>query len=180
MSWKPEVAARLIHPITSIGRDVEVCFGVVIEESVIIHGPGFIGYYTIIRPRVLIGSHTEVRAHCHIAEEAEIGSGVKIFQCSNISKQCRIEDRVYIGAGVVMTNTRKISHGRSYEPEIEGPVIKYGARIGSGAIILPGITIGREALVGAGCVVTKDVPDYTVFMGIPGECKGEVPEDERL
>jgi len=81
---------------------------------------------------------------------------------------------------VVMTNTRKISHGRSYEPEIEGPVIKYGARIGSGAIILPGITIGREALVGAGCVVTKDVPDYTVFMGIPGECKGEVPEDERL
>lgn len=154
--------------------------GVVIEQGVVIEAPAFIGYNTIIRPRVRMDAFSEIRANCYIAEEATIGSHVKIFQFSNISKGAVIEDHVYIGARVLFTNTYKISHGRSYEPRIEGPRVCYGARIASGAIILPGIRIGKNALVGAGSVVTRDVQDETVVMGVPARATRIITDEERL
>jgi len=136
--------------------------------------------YTFIRPNVTIGDNTEIRQFCFIAEGAKIGSNVKIFQFSNICKNAIIEDCVYIGPGVTLTNTQKIAHLRSYKPIIDAPVIKYGARIGSRAVILPGVTIGRNALIGAGAVVTKDVPDNEIYYGNPARYKGDVPEGERI
>ena len=59
-------------------------------------------------------------------------------------------------------------------------MIKFGARIAGAAVILPGVTVGREALVGAGAVVTRDVPDFSVVIGNPARVIREVPKDERL
>ena len=150
----------------------------IIEDGVRIGKNCLVGYYTIVRPDVVLGNNTEIRPYCFIAEAARIGSHVKIFQFSNISKLSIIEDCVYIGARVLFTNTHRIAHCRKYEPELRGVHVLYGARIASGAIVMPGVTIGEQALIGAGTVITKDVPAKEVWFGVPATKQGNVPEEE--
>ena len=69
---------------------------------------------------------------------------------------------------------------REFSYEAKGPTIKFGARIASSATIMPGVVIGREALVGAGALVTKDVPDLMIAYGVPARIVGEVREEERV
>jgi UDP-3-O-[3-hydroxymyristoyl] glucosamine N-acyltransferase len=92
-----------------------------IEKTAIIE-PGsyigencYIGHFTIIRPGVIIKDNSEVRAHCFIAPNVIIGSNTNIYQFSNICQDSIIEDYVFIGPGVIMTNTRKIAFKRDYE-----------------------------------------------------------------
>lgn len=177
--WTERLECR-IHPSCRFGDDIVMGFGVIIEEGVSIGNNALIDHYTVIRPDVRIGDHSEIRQFCFIAEGASIGEQVKIFQFSNICKNAVIEDRVYIGPKVVLTNTKKISHNRQYRPVIDPPIIRYGARIGTGAIIMPGVIVGRNALVGARSIVTHDVPDNAIVKGIAACIVGEVPEEERL
>jgi acetyltransferase-like isoleucine patch superfamily enzyme len=163
-----------------IGVRCDIGLGAIIEAHANIGDHCFVGHYTVIRPRVVIAHRSEVRAQCHIAEEATIGAYVKIFQLSNICKWARIEDHVYIGPRVLMSNTRQISHGRDFEPILEGPIIQFGARIASGTILLPGVVIGRNALVGAGSVVTKDIPAEEVWYGNPATFQRRIRDNERL
>lgn len=167
-------------PETKIGENVKIEDGAKIEPSATIGDDVFIGYYTIVRPKAVICNRAEVRCHCYVAEMAFVGSMTRIFQFSNISKGSIIESCVYIGPNVILTNTNRISYFRDFEPKLEGVYIKKGARIGASATILPGVMIGRNALVGAGSVVTKDVPDNCVYYGNPAVFKGYVPEDERI
>lgn len=181
--YEERFSRRLGAPIsldTMIGEDVVLGFGVVIEENVLVGNNVLIESYSIIRPGVIIGDNTEIRPFCFIAEGARIGRKVKIFQYVNICKDAIIEDCVYIGPKTILTNTRKIAHLRKYRPEIDPPKICYGARIGTNVTILPGITIGRNALVGAGSVVTKDIPDLAVAIGSPARIVGEVLPGERI
>ena len=136
--------------------------------------------YTVMRPNIKIGDNTEIRQFCFLAGNITIGKNVKIFQYSNIGKGSVIEDGVYIGARVLLLNTRKISHGRQYAPNLQAPVIKRGARIGSGAIILPNVTIGEECMIAAGSVVTKDTDPFFYYVGNPARKWKPVPEEERL
>ena len=85
-----------------------------------------------------------------------------------------------MGPNCTTTNTKTIVHGRKNLKLFEkGPLIKYGARIGGGVTICPDLTIGREALIGAGAVVTKDIPDFKIAVGIPAKVIGDVPKNER-
>lgn len=151
-----------------------------IEGSVTFGNNVFIGHYSIIRPNVIIGDNSEIRHYCFLAGDLKIGNNVKIFQYSNIGKGSIIEDNVYIGPRVTLTNTKKISHGRNYKADIEAPIIKYGARLGSGCIILPGVTIGEESVIGAGSVVTKSTEPGWIYTGNPAKKLKLVPEDEKL
>jgi len=177
--WKDNLP-QMIHFGTSFGKDVVLGFGVIIEKNVKIGNNVFIGHYTHIRPNVVIGDDSEIRAFCTLAGDNTIGKKVKIFQYSNISKGTIIEDRAYIGAKVLTTNTRRIAHLRDYKPNLQGVHICYGARIGSGSKILPGITIGKNASIGLGAIVTKDVAENAIVYGDPGTYRGEVPEEERV
>lgn len=107
-----------------------------------------------------------------------IGNHVSIHTLCFIPNKTIIEDRVFIGPGCIFTNTKKIKHGRSFPLVEKTTNIKFGARIGGGCSILPGITIGKEALIGAGSVVTKDIPDYKAVLGVPAQLFKDVPEDE--
>lgn len=91
-----------------------------------------------------------------------------------------IEDHVFIAPFFVGANTPKIVHGRDYPLELKPYRIKFGARIGIAVSVLPGVTIGREALIGAGSLVTKDVPDYAVAFGRPAKIVRIVPIEERF
>lgn len=139
-------------------------FGAVIESPVIIGKGVYIGYNTVVESHVQIGSH------------------VRIFHLCNITKGAIIEDDVFIGPGVIMLNTRHISHGRNREHtgKWEPPVIKRGARIGGNCTIFPGIVIGEECEIGAGSVVTRDTEPYKRYWGNPAVCHGEVRKEERL
>jgi acetyltransferase-like isoleucine patch superfamily enzyme len=161
-----------------IGSNCDIRHGVIIEDDVVIGDNCFIGEYTFLRRGVHIGNNVDIRQFCYFAEEAKVGSYIKIFQYSNIAKWTVIEDFVYIGARVLMVNTRRIAFMREYKLDIKGPHIKRGARIASGAVILPAVTIGENALVGMAALITKDVPDRQIWFGVPAIKRGNVPEAE--
>jgi UDP-2-acetamido-3-amino-2,3-dideoxy-glucuronate N-acetyltransferase len=100
-------------------------------------------------------------------------------QC-HITEGTVIEDYVFIAPEYVGANTMRISHERENIPLVkEAPHIRFGARIGVNVTVLPKITIGREALIGAGAVVTTDIPDFAIAFGAPAKVHGEVPLEER-
>jgi len=169
-----------IHPETKFGKNVRIGEGVVIEEGCEIGDNCFIGHYSILRPGVKMGNDSEIRSFCFIAGDVRIGSNVKIFQYADVGKGSLIEDRVYIGSYVILTNTNKISHGRNYMPEITPVHVCYGARIATKVTVSPGVKIGRETMVGIGSLVTKDCEPFWVYYGNPAMKIRPVPEGERL
>lgn len=163
-----------------IGDGTRIDHSAVIGKNVTIGKNCFIGALAFIRDGVTIGDRSEIRAQCYVAENVTIGSNVKIFQKSSISEGSTIEDDVYIGVNVIFTNTNKISHGRKYKPVMEGVYVARGARIASGVVILPGVRICKEVLVGAGSVVTKNCEPLCVYFGNPAKKIKPVPKEERL
>lgn len=86
-----------------------------------------------------------------------------------------MEDRVFIGAGVVTINDKgMVWRDPDREPELLPPYFEYGCKIGSGASVAAGVRIGREALIGTGSVVVKDIPAFAVAYGTPAVVKGRV------
>lgn len=121
-----------------------------------------------------IGNHTKIGTFVEIQKNAVVGSYCKISSHTFICEGVTIEDGVFVGHGVVFIND---TYPRATTPEgrlqteadwsVEPIRVKRGASIGSGATILANVTIGEEAIVGAGAVVTKDVPPRTIVAGNP-------------
>jgi acetyltransferase-like isoleucine patch superfamily enzyme len=124
-----------------------------------------------------IGKNCKIDAYVYIEEGVEIGNNVKIRAFTFIPEGVKIEDDVYIGPRVTFTNDKY--------PRVRGrwrllkTLVKRGASIGAGSIILPGIIIGKYALIGAGSIVTKDVEDYAIAVGSPAKIIGYTT-DERF
>jgi acetyltransferase-like isoleucine patch superfamily enzyme len=121
-----------------------------------------------------VGDDSRIGAFVEIQKGARIGACCKISSHSFICEGVIIEDGVFVGHGVMFTNDRYPkaldSGGKPKTDEdwqCEGIRVKKGASIGSGCVLLPGITIGENALVGAGSVVTKDVPPNSTVAGNP-------------
>lgn len=127
---------------------------------------------------------------CEIGDETKIGTFVEIQKNAKIGKRCKIsshtfvcegvtiEDNVFVGHGVMFINDlypRATNEGGGLQTEadwrVERTLVKQGASIGSGATILARVTIGENAIVGAGSVVTKDVPAHAVVAGNPARVK---------
>ena len=103
-----------------------------------------------------------------------------MFPAASQSEDAVIEDWTFIAPLFCGANTRRIVHGRDYPLVKEGYTIGLGARVAIQVAVLPGVTVGRDALIGAGSVVTKDIPDYAIAFGNPAQVRGWVPEEERL
>jgi len=123
-----------------------------------------------------IGDQTKVGAFVEVQKGATIGARCKISSHTFICEGVRIEDNVFIGHNVTFIND---SYPRATTAEgnlqteadwkVETTVVKKGASIGSGATILANLTIGEDAVVGAGSVVTKDVPAHSIVVGNPAK-----------
>jgi len=112
-----------------------------------------------------IGENTKIDSFVYIEEGVKIGKNVKVRPFTFIPEGVTIEDDVFIGPGVTFTNDK---YPRSLgDWEKLRTVVKKGASIGAGSVILPGITIGEGSMVGAGSVVTKDVPPGATVAGNP-------------
>jgi acetyltransferase-like isoleucine patch superfamily enzyme len=125
-----------------------------------------------------VGANTKIGAFVEIQKNASVGSNCKISSHSFICEGVTIEDDVFIGHGVMFINDlfprATIGDGKlqtEADWKVERTLVSKGASIGSGATILANITIGKNALVGAGSVVTKDVPENAVVAGNPARVK---------
>ena len=127
-----------------------------------------------------IGDETKIGAFVEIQKNATVGERCKISSHTFICEGVTIEDEVFIGHGVMFTNDiypRAANPDGSPQTEADWKVvptlIKKGASLGSNVTVLCGIEIGRFALVGAGAVVTKSVPDYAIVAGVPARVVGD-------
>ena len=111
-----------------------------------------------------IGDDCKIHSHVWIGGKVKIGNNCKIQSFSFIPDGVTLEDNVFVGPHVCFTNDKKPPSGKdNWQPTI----VKRGARIGAGAVILPGIIIGENAMVGAGAVVTKNIADNVTVVGNP-------------
>ena len=124
--------------------------------------------YCVVLPNAIIGSGCNICSHCFIENDVFIGNNVTIKNGVQVWDGSLIEDDVFIGPNVTFTND-KMPRSKNYLNKLQGPHIKKGASIGANSTILPGIIIGEFAMVGAGSVVTKDVPDYILVAGNPAK-----------
>jgi len=124
-----------------------------------------------------VGDETKIGAFVEIQKNAMIGKRCKISSHTFICEGVTIEDEVFVGHGVMFINDRhpKAVSGGKLQTEADWgvvpTVVKRGASIGSGAVILCGVTIGEHAMIGAGAVVTKDVPAGAVVAGVPARVR---------
>ena len=153
---------------------------VALGEDVVVHHPSLVNLYGC-----RIGDQTRIGSFVEIQKHAVIGARCKISSHSFICEGVTLGDEVFIGHGVVFTNDR---YPRAATPDgrLQGtgdwqviPTrIGRGASIGSHATLLPGIVVGEHALVGAGSVVTRDVPAYAVVVGVPARVVGSMRDIE--
>jgi acetyltransferase-like isoleucine patch superfamily enzyme len=147
---------------------------------------------TTVGERVIVGDQACVRERCTIGDDVVIGRGslvendtsvgalTKIQAHAYITAYSLLEDNVFIAPCVITTNDNFMGRTEKRHDQIKGPTIRRGARIGGGAVLLPGIEIGEEAFVGAGAVVIKNVPPRALVVGNPARQIRDVPEDELL
>lgn len=163
-----------------VGEGTVVQKGAVIEDGCKIGKNCRIGYHAVLRKDTVIGDFSVFGTHSVSEGENRIGNHVTIHSQCHITQTVEIEDWVFIAPFFCGANTKQIVHGRNYKLVKEGYKVKAGARIAIGVFVLPAVTIGKEALIGAGSLVTKDIPDYAIAFGTPAKVVGVVPLEERL
>lgn len=168
-SFEPRIE---IGPNCSIGPHAVIFYDVTLVGSVLI-GDG-----ASIREGTRVGERSVIGRYVTINYNTQIGDRVKVQDHSWLAGEMTIEDDVFISGGVGTSNDNAIGRNGYQEDDIVGPYISKGAAIGVGANLLPGVRIGRNAIVGAGSVVTRDVPDNAVSMGVPAAVKRTAEEPQ--
>lgn len=154
---------------------------VVLGENVVIAQPDLVNLYGCI-----IGDGTKIGPFVEIQRDVVVGQRCKISSHSFICSGVTIEDGVFIGHGVMFINDRyprAVNRDGTLQTEADWKIIattvRARASIGSNVTILCGVTIGEDALIGAGAVVTRDVPEYAIVAGVPARIVGDIRERGR-
>jgi acetyltransferase-like isoleucine patch superfamily enzyme len=133
-----------------------------------------------VRERVTVGDDVVIGRGSLVENDTTIGALTKIQADAYITAYSTLEEQVFIAPCVVTTNDNFMGRTERRHELVSGPTIRRGARVGGGAVLLPGIEIGEEAFVGAGAVVTKNVPARMLVVGNPARVVRKVPDDELL
>lgn len=124
--------------------------------------------FVVILSKATIGDDCNICANCFIENDVVIGNRVTVKSGVQLWDGAVIEDDVFIGPNVTFTND-KYPRSKQYPEDFPKITVKRGASIGANATILPGVSIGEDAMIGAGSVVTKSVPDHAVVIGNPAK-----------
>ncbi len=152
----------VVYAGTVIGQDCFIADGAQVREK------------CTVRDSVIIGRGVTVENDCYVGERTRIQTG------AYITAHSVLEEDVFIAPMVTTTNDNFVGRTERRFDFRKGVTVRRAGRVAAGAVILPGVEIGEEALVAAGSVVTRDVPPYKVVMGIPARVVQDVPEDQLL
>lgn len=149
-----------------------------VDENVIIGDGTKIWHFSHIQSNVLIGSNCSFGQNVNVGNNVKIGNNCKIQNNVSIYEGVELEDYVFCGPSMVFTNVinPRCKYPQRGSEHYYKTLIKEGASIGANATIVCGITIGKHSFIGAGTVVTKDVPDFALIVGVPGKQIGWVSE----
>lgn len=131
------------------------------------------GHGALVREENRIGDDVSIGSHSVVEHHVVLADRVRIHSNAFIPEFSVLDEGAWVGPGVIFTNAA-YPLSPSAKANLRGPHLLASAKIGAGAVLLPGVTIGRNALVGAGAVVTHDVPDYSVVAGNPARVMGDV------
>ncbi len=163
-----------------VGDGTAILAGAVVFAGSRLGSDVIVGDQACVRERCEIGDEVIVGRASHVENDTTVGARTKIQANAYVTAYSTIEHDVFIAPCVVTTNDNLMGRTEERHALRRGPTIRRGARVGGGAVILPGIEIGEEAFVGAGAVVLADVPARAVVVGNPARRIRDVPEDELL
>jgi acetyltransferase-like isoleucine patch superfamily enzyme len=171
-------AKREPLPPTVIGAGSVVSTGAIVFAGSTIGAGCIVGDQACIRERVSMGDDCVLGRGSLIENDTTVGTGTRIQAGAYVTAYSTLEEDVFIAPCVVTTNDNFMGRTEGRRELMRGPTIRRSARIGGGAIICPAIEIGEEAFVGAGAVVTKDVPPGVVVVGSPARVLRDVAPEE--
>ncbi|GAO45234.1 acyltransferase [Flavihumibacter petaseus] len=149
----------------------------VVDQDAVIGAGTRIWHFCHIMTGAVVGQSCTIGQNVFIAKGVHIGNGVKVQNNVSLYEGVTLEDDVFVGPSVVFTNVINPRAFIERKAEFRPTVVKKGASIGANATIICGVEIGEYALVGAGAVVTKDVPSYALVVGNPATVIGRVDRD---
>jgi acetyltransferase-like isoleucine patch superfamily enzyme len=177
---KPEqgYAVGTIHPgsgsLTTVGTGAVLRSGAVVYADVRIGANTVIGHHTLLRTGVRVGTDTLLGHHLVVERDTHIGRNVRCSPGSHLTSSVRVADRVFLGAGIRTINDKTLTWRHPQrDPILTPPIFRTGSKVGSGTTVLAGVTVGEHALVGAGSVITHDIPPGVVAYGNPARVHGQ-------
>ena len=173
-------ATRETLPPAELGDGTVVSTGAIVFAGSQVGARVILGDQSCVRERVTIGDDVVLGRGSLVENDTTIGAMSRIQADAYITAYSTLEEHVFVAPCVVTTNDDFMGRTEQRLERIAGPTIRRGARVGGGAVLCPGVVIGEEAFVGAGAVVTRDVPDRTVVVGNPARVLREVPPEELL
>lgn len=149
----------------------------VVEEGAAIGEGTHVWHFSHIMPGAKIGKNCNLGQNTFVDNNAVVGNGVKIQNNVSVYNSVTVEDDVFIGPSVTFTNVINPRAFVERKHEFKKTLIKKGASIGANATIMCGIEIGEYSMVGAGAVITKNVPPYMLVLGNPGRVISKVSKE---
>jgi acetyltransferase-like isoleucine patch superfamily enzyme len=165
-------------PPAQIGAGTVISAGAIVFAGSTVGASCIVGDQSCIRERVDLADDCILGRGSLIENDTTVGAGTRIQAGAYITAYSTLEEDVFIAPCVVTTNDNFMGRTEQRRALMKGPTIRRGARVGGGAILCPGIEIGEEAFVGAGAVVTKDVPARALVVGSPARVLREVDPAE--
>ncbi|MDR1917253.1 MAG: acetyltransferase [Synergistaceae bacterium] len=172
--------ARQELPPLEIGKNVTVGAGCIIYRGATVGDNVFIGDMASIRENVDVGELTIIGRGVAVENKVSIGRKVKIETNAYITALSVIEDYCFIAPEVTFTNDNFLGRTEERKKYFKGVTLRRGARVGANATVLPAVEVGADALIAAGSVVTKDVPERMVVMGNPARIIREAPTEQSI
>jgi acetyltransferase-like isoleucine patch superfamily enzyme len=167
-------------PPAVLGAGTVVSTGAIVFAGATLGARVLIGDGACVRERCVIGDDVVIGRGSLVENDTTVGARTTIQAHAYVTAYSTVEEDVFIAPCVVTTNDNFMGRTERRHELKKGPTIRRGARVGGGAVLCPGIEIGEDAFVGAGAVVTKDVPARKVVVGNPARVIRDVADDELL
>jgi acetyltransferase-like isoleucine patch superfamily enzyme len=171
-------ARREPLPPATIGDGTVVSTGAIVFAGATIGARCVVGDQSCVRERVTMADDCILGRGSLIENDTSVGAGTRIQAEAYVTAYSTLVEDVFIAPCVVTTNDDFMGRTEKRKELMRGPTIRRGARVGGGAILCPGVEVGEEAFVGAGAVVTKDVPPRVVVVGSPARVLRDVHPEE--
>ena len=162
-----------------VADDATICCGAVIYAGAEIGHRAIVGDQSQVRERSVLGAGSVLGRGSTIDFDTRVGARVSIQTLVYVTAGTVVEDDVFIGPGVTMTNDDTMARHGAATP-LRGATLRRACRIGGGVVLTPGVVIGEEAFIAAGAVVVRDVPARAVVMGVPGRVVRQVGDEDLL